>query len=503
MDGVILIERFLNLLENNKKISTKLFKNIVNSEDIPKSIKKKVKKAYIKTGGVLPENEKDLPYYTCKLGHIIKNCGGMGCVYGYYPDCSSKKECKSVCPSNIDTVVKMMKGNIVSDIRFSIEKFIRICDENFGDFFIKNYTSFKKTRTEFNRDDIYSHMDMENNFFCYFLKLCDGDVNKLLFEDEIHQEIYIKTMFDNILTINGLGFIHGDIKFDNLLYKITRNLTDKNTNIYIHDFDSVFYFEEKNDILEPFPMFTPYCACPIYIFYRQFIKIKNRKGDGLQDFMYYLINNNFSMFLLFINGVIGTNVGSDIIFKYLCEKRDNVCGHIINIFLRKKIDEAYESENIKDEEMDEINKIIKDLKEKTISSNKHFNYLAYIYLIYLLYGDVGIKALIQYSDIFSLSMELLYNYFRTKNPLFFKLGYHYLTEYFYFPIQSKKEPLVGGAKTKINLDDIIDNYNEDKNDYKDDIDNYIMNNIDFTKVKSTCHVEFTDNYTSIKLEEID
>jgi hypothetical protein len=525
MDGVILIEKFVNLIENNKKVSTKLFKNIVNSEDIPNSIKTKAKKAYIKTGGGALDYNELLTEYTCKLGHIKKPCGSFGCVFGYYPQCQQLRngKCSLECPKTgiegVDTVVKMIKGNDKKDIKFSVEKFIRICDEKFGDVFINDFTSFKKI----NKDGKYIYYNDNPDYFCYFLKICDGDINKLLkldldkdvynidknLNDDINR--YVLKIIKKISETNMLGFIHGDIKFDNLLYKTYSKYGNNNvknrfnneeiiTDIYIHDFDSVLYFNGKIDINEPFPMITPYCACPIYVFFRQFIKTRKSidivvRSSQVEDFMNYLIKENFfDRFNLFINGVIGAYVGGKNLFEYLCVKRNNVCGHMINIFLHNKMDKKYIEQ---DEIMDEINEKIKELEKLcSISRIPHFNYLVYIYIIYLLYGEGGIRLLIQYSDIYSLSMELFFKYYVTENPLFLKLGYEYLTKYFYLPIQSIQS---GGRG--ININDIIDsNYDNDKKiigdigdyrNYRDDIGDYRNEGY---KINGTCRVRFTNTY---------
>jgi len=475
MNGVNMINKFLFNINNGKPISKKFYNKIINSEDIPQNIKIKIKKAYIKYGGS-PEDLTKLPYYACNLSHIKKNCGTFGCVYGFYPDCQKTKiSCPGICPQNINTIFKIIRGSVINDIRLSVEKFIKLCITlDIGESFLNGMTSFKKVLnryTLFRKDDYY----------CYFLKLCEGDVNKLL-KDGLASEKnsdetivnFIQSIVKNILIMNDLCFIHGDIKFDNILYKRSdKYISNQEVEFYIHDFDSVVYFDKLKNIEnnEPFPMFTPYCACPIYVYYRHYIKSKKNDGN-LLDFITFMIDDEFKTLELFINGIIGANVGSDILFKYLCSKRDNLCAKIINGFLMEKIEILMESK--KDEDIEFFNALFAKLNKL-----KHQNYFIYILIIILLYGEQGIRKLIQYSDLFSISMELLYQYHKSNNPLFLKLGNSYLTSYFYLPIQTEQ---IGGH-VKLNLADNIE-----------DIDESILKEkIEYPDIKGTCLVKYNND----------
>jgi hypothetical protein len=454
-EALKLMNTFINIINNKKLVPQDLYTTIISNNEIPKNIINKIKKAYKKNktmyGGDIIETLETLPDFICKLKHINKNCGSFGCIYGVLKDDDILKK-KNILKTNneyyfcndsskITTIFKIIKSNntIINDIKFSIEEFIKTCTEDKKG----NKLQFLTNMTSFTTYDNHYIQLKKNDYFGYFLKYCQGDLNMFIqskLQDTKIINIIISKITYIIHIMNSLNFIHGDIKFDNILYAHTNNINLKfinaenienkeniNFKIYIHDFDSIATLNNIT-IDTPFPMFTPYCACPLYIFYRQFIKLK--KITNIKKFVNYLYDDKYEMFNFYINAVIGANVGNNDVFKFISSKRDNICATIINNLLLQKL----ENEITDRIDIEKINVMFNILSQKN-----HKNYLLYIYIVSLLYPEDGIKKLIQFSDIYSIALELIYQNLKYKNDIFLQLGNFYLEQYFYFIINPIKK----------------------------------------------------------------
>lgn len=118
----------------------------------------------------------------------------------------------------------------------------------------------------------------------YVVVRCEGDLNHYIKHIGPLPEYIIREIGNSLLELNRLGVIHGDIKFQNIMYK----REEKELHFRLHDFDGVFLMDlSKSDNISPIynyyiddPMITIMFVSPIYYLYRSLIK-KNLDNQQL------------------------------------------------------------------------------------------------------------------------------------------------------------------------------------------------------------------------------
>ncbi len=299
------IEEFMNLLKTQEKISNSLYLSLKNDITLPIDLWKKINKAY-KINQII--NQKG-------GSQIVLNkfaCGGGGCVY-------------TIKNNGIlinDVLLKLFHNQVLNQKHMidNIDMVLKFI-ENHGNYFIEHGSTFRKFKIDaLDTESIETYTIYGP--FGYFVKKCDGDLEKLDFT-----EIPLKSMMDNIshtlLFMNKLGIIHGDIKFPNIM----QNNIDGNIKTYIHDFDDLYFLNFMNilprkDFFILPPTFSPMYVSPLYLLYRNSIK-KNR----LTDFD----NNLVSCYML--TGILGGILPPQIkqCYNNIVTIRNDICRFILQI----------------------------------------------------------------------------------------------------------------------------------------------------------------------------
>lgn len=451
---------FLSVLRANKKVSHRLYDKLLKNDEIPRKVKSLVKKVWEKQqqqsgGDQITININDWIITTEKeLGS-----GSFGSVYTFRVGETHIK----------DRAIKIFNDRIsnkISDILYNINLL-----------FSGEYKDNIDILTSFSEYDRHRTISDQKTIFGYFLKKCDGDLTKILNSKKEGNQSIVNTCIDNIMTLNNLGIINGDIKRSNILYQTnTGSIT-----IYIHDFDDV-YICNVSDLLKPIegyreihdkknvPMVTPLYMHPIYYMFRMgvlkldnsdiikdnTIKIGGIKRNSPNTRTDYVFEGQMSIILQNLSfnkmNYFPKGTTAEKLFEQINEIRENICKRLLSTNLTN------------DDELQQLtelaNKIRSELTESEstmsggggentnqssmscASSNGSYDIFDNVfkiyfdihqyYLLYLSKLTTDQATLhIQYSDVFSFAADIIVNL----DDSYVK---QYLYDYFNFNLTSMK-----------------------------------------------------------------
>ena len=273
MDGYKLVERFVHVLGQGKRPSSRLVAKIMADEDVPKYVKAKVKRiaAVRQRGG-----EGDINLTLTKF-----KCGGGGCVYKIM-----KQQSNTGVLTNAysDVLLKLFNFDIKNELKKQFCGNIITVLRNKPA--LISHTSFTEGPKELfpSTEQISRIVFQSDPHYGYFVEKCTGSID----EQQSFNAGQLTTIRDKIVTMNRLNVVHGDIKFPNILYKTKGEVGIRNsssipeTEFYLHDFDDVFLLSSTSlDAFSGFnilaPMCTPLYACPVYYIFRNFLHTKSQK----------------------------------------------------------------------------------------------------------------------------------------------------------------------------------------------------------------------------------
>lgn len=373
-DGVKLLEKFIK----SKKISPKLIRDINNNKDIPLYIKNKINRFYKKIGGG--------PSISTNIGQIDTNttlgCGTFGCVYTISPDSPNSPK------GSGDIIIKKFTINNNDDcdkFRYIINN-INILIQNKYEF-VNSCTTFKAINNSITYVNKCS--------IGYFIQKCLGDLNNnpILLND-INNIKYITRI---IQSMNKIGIIHGDIKFDNIMQGCR--------DIRLHDFDGVFihnnlkpinglYYNDQMFI----NMISILYMSPIYYHYRMLLFMKRDRDIDIDiDYICTDLNDNkLSQLSISRYRYFNPRGGMDQTTLEIINKIDD---YLINIVS----DIVYRTSNSNNINYSNNSKILSELNKVKVMSKKPKDIL---YNYYYYFNTVTYN-LIAYSDIYSWGISLL------------------------------------------------------------------------------------------------
>jgi len=310
MDTLRDVQRFLNIVRKRQNISQAFYEKLMNNPGVPRKIKSQVK-MYIRLRKKGGSDEfifsPDISYKLVKLGN--NNCGSYGCVYILENEHASGYALKVFLENNMDIATKFIQN-------------IELLPSKLSKQTLFDLTSFKP--------DGAGNFLFEN---CYIMKLLSGTLNEYisgiyntsnngtLFP---HQALtkningILDATYNKIETLNASHVLHGDIKFENILY-------DKNTgDPFLHDMDGVFIYD--NDVCKVYPQYNVLrpivTLCYVSPFYFYYLSMVVRYFDKPQEGKSYIDlckASEFSMVQMFWN-----NMPNSII-----ERRNNLLKMIV------------------------------------------------------------------------------------------------------------------------------------------------------------------------------
>jgi hypothetical protein len=266
-----MLKKLKIILSKGYQISPQFYKKLQDDTTISKVLKGKITAFYNKK-----PNSREILFRSInkKIGGTVIKIEGVGEYDDNYDLGMGSYAIAYRLTSSPDLVIKIFKPQRK---KITIESII----SNIHEFekYIYNKYDYIKDKTTFVPVD--PNIIVSNDKYFYLSKYCDGNLYDILQTQQTELYENFNKTFEVLKTIyiNKIPFVHGDIKFENILYK--------QNEIYLHDLDGIFVYD-PNTLLNvtdnPYSrheFVTPFATCPFYIWYRVilgFDDIENTKN---------------------------------------------------------------------------------------------------------------------------------------------------------------------------------------------------------------------------------